>query len=49
VVGYLTPNPAFSGAFARLADSDAWIRRAAVREARRHDDEWFFRRFGMEC
>ena len=49
LVSTLTTNSAFSGAFARLADSDTWTRRAAVREARRHDDEWFFRRFGMEC
>lgn len=47
VVGCLTTNSAFPGAFARLAGSDTWTRRAGVRAARRYDDEWFFRRFGM--
>jgi GT2 family glycosyltransferase len=47
VVGGLIANRAFPGAFARLAGSDTWTRRAAVRAARRYDDEWFFRRFGM--
>ena len=48
VVACLTGNRGFPAAFARLADSDAWTRRGAVRAARRYDDDWFFQRFGME-
>jgi hypothetical protein len=48
MVACLTGNAAFPAAFARLVGSDAWQRRAAVRDARRYDDDWFFRRFGME-
>jgi GT2 family glycosyltransferase len=38
-------NPAFSAAWARLAVSDAWERRAELRRKRVYDDEWFFRTF----
>jgi GT2 family glycosyltransferase len=49
VVCCLCTHTAFPAAFARLAESDAWARRAAVRAARRHDDQWFFHHFGMTC
>jgi GT2 family glycosyltransferase len=49
LVEHLASNQAFPAAFARLAASDAWERRAEVRAARQHDDDWFFARFGMDC
>lgn len=45
----LTSHGAFPAAFARLAHSDAWARRDAVRAARRYDAHWFFHRFDMNC
>ena len=48
VVECVAGNSAFPAAFARLAAGDAWARRDQLRAARRHDDDWFFRRFGME-
>lgn len=49
VAGALARNDAFPAAFARLAASDAWQRRAAVRAARRYDDDWFCERFEIAC
>lgn len=40
-------NGAFPAAWERLTASDAWERRAVIQAARRHDDTWFFDRFGM--
>ncbi len=48
LVACLASHAAFPAAFARLVEGDAWARRAAVRAARRFDDDWFFRRFGMD-
>ena len=49
VVAGLARNDAFPAAFARLAASDAWQRRDAVRAARRYDDDWFCERFDIAC
>jgi GT2 family glycosyltransferase len=49
VVACLTANSAFPAAFARVAASDAWDRRAAIRAIRRHDDDWFCERFDIAC
>ena len=49
VVAGLIGNDAFPAAFARLAASDAWERRAAVQATRRYDDDWFCERFGIAC
>jgi GT2 family glycosyltransferase len=40
-------SPAFASAFASLLDGDACARRAWLRAARLHDDDWFFSRFDM--
>jgi hypothetical protein len=42
-------NPALPGAYARVVESDAWIRREAVSATCRRDSAWFFRRFGIEA
>lgn len=34
-----------TSAWERLTTSDVWIRRHAIRLARRHDDDWYFERF----
>jgi GT2 family glycosyltransferase len=49
LVDCLTSHRAFPRAFARLAASDVWPRRDTIRATRRYDDEWFFRRFALEC
>jgi GT2 family glycosyltransferase len=38
---YITP------VWERLANSDVWVRRNAIRLARRYDDDWYFERFGL--
>ena len=48
VVAATARNAAFPAAFARLAESDVWERRARLREQRVRDDDAFFERFGME-
>jgi GT2 family glycosyltransferase len=40
--------PSFAGALARFVASDAWRRRDELRSRRRHDDEWFCKRFGID-
>lgn len=47
VIEQIRTNAAFPAAFARLAVGATWQRRAEVRAARRHDDDWFFERFGQ--
>ena len=49
LVRCLAGQSAFPAAFARLAGSDAWLRRAEVHAARRFDDDWFCQRFGLAC
>jgi GT2 family glycosyltransferase len=48
VVETMVKNDAFPAAFARLAAGDAWERRREMLATRRHDDDWFFQRFGMD-
>lgn len=48
LVASLAGQPAFPAALARLLDGDAGSRRSALRARRRHDDSWFFDRFGIE-
>jgi hypothetical protein len=48
VVQGLTTHNSFPAAFARLAESDSWVRRQQIHAERRYDDNWFFRRFGMD-
>ena len=43
----ISQEPGFTEAFARVADSDVWDRRAALEDRRVHDAEWFFARFAM--
>lgn len=47
LVAALTPNPYFAAACARVLTSEVWARREAVRATRRHDDDWYFRRFPL--
>jgi hypothetical protein len=47
VVAALRTGPAFAPALADVVDGDAVERRATVRRERRHDDDWFCRRFGI--
>jgi GT2 family glycosyltransferase len=42
------PHSAFPAAFARLVASDAWSRRNEIHAIRRHDEDWFFRKFNMD-
>ena len=47
VLACLTSQDALPSAFARLLDGDAWERRRRNRSARKHDDDWYFRKFNM--
>ena len=38
-----------SAVWDRLASSDVWMRKAAIQQARVHDDEWFFDRFPISA
>lgn len=49
VLDHYAANPALPGAYARVVESDAWIRREAVSATCRRDSAWFFRRFGIEA
>jgi GT2 family glycosyltransferase len=48
VVEQLRTWPGFPAALARFVESDALRRRDEFRSRRRHDDEWFCERFGIE-
>jgi GT2 family glycosyltransferase len=48
VIEHLQARPGFPAAFARFVQSDAWRRRDELRSRRRHDDEWFCERFGID-
>jgi glycosyltransferase involved in cell wall biosynthesis len=48
VLTTLGPSPSFTAALAWAIDSDAWARRAALRQRRRRDDEWFCSRFSID-
>lgn len=41
-------EPGFSAAFSRIKASDIFDRRAVLDDIRVHDDDWYFRRFGLE-
>jgi hypothetical protein len=48
IVAALRSKPDFAEAAASLLASDIWTRRDLVRRARKHDTEWFCRKFGID-
>jgi GT2 family glycosyltransferase len=48
IVEKFAANASFPAALARVATGDVWLRRAALEAERTRDDDWFFRRFGMD-
>jgi LPS sulfotransferase NodH/GT2 family glycosyltransferase/SAM-dependent methyltransferase len=48
LIGCRSDNEVFPAALSRLIASDVWQRRTQLRATRRYDDDWFFRKFGME-
>jgi GT2 family glycosyltransferase len=48
VVRHYAKDKVFPAALGRLIESDAWRRRQRIQAARRHDDNWYFRRFNMQ-
>ena len=47
ILASLKAKPAFPDAVTSLLTSDIWARREFVRQARKHDADWFCRRFGI--
>ena len=47
LIDHVKANGAFPAAWAHLAASDAWNRGREIRATRVHDDDWFFRKFGI--
>ena len=48
ILACLQAKPSFADAIASLLAGDIWARRSFVRERRRHDAEWFCRKFGID-